>query len=148
MTQINLDQLLTMLKSMGVEKKDIEAALANFSEPSPNTSSNESTGEFILNKSKLNKKNKLISKENKFESFIQDLDKNISSAEKQELDMAKKFDQENVSIINSRRRPFSKISAVCRCCNKKEDVNPSLCTKDENGSIRYKCNGCSTRVCE
>jgi hypothetical protein len=39
-----------------------------------------------------------------------------------------------------RARKFSKISAICRVCGKKEEVNPALITDSID---RYKCNKCS-----
>jgi hypothetical protein len=40
-----------------------------------------------------------------------------------------------------RARKFAKISAICRVCGKKEEVNPALITDSID---RYKCNKCST----
>jgi hypothetical protein len=40
-----------------------------------------------------------------------------------------------------RARKFSKVSAICRVCGKKEEVNPALITDSID---RYKCNKCST----
>lgn len=41
----------------------------------------------------------------------------------------------------SRSRSYQPVTATCRVCGRKEEVNPSLITE---GAARYKCNKCST----
>jgi hypothetical protein len=62
--------------------------------------------------------------------------------------MEKRMHKEDVEIDKKlivqppvpRSRPFNLVSATCRVCGKKENVNPVLITDSLD---RYKCNKCS-----
>lgn len=157
MTKIDLEQLMSVLKGLGIvdeEQADKLYITLNTDDNDPEEepeNKSDTNGEFIINKNKVKKSGgskKLKKVKNGFDAFIKNLNKNITASEKSELERAAKFDRENPTQIKSSRRKFEKITVTCRCCHKTESVSPMLCSKDSDGSIKYKCNNCSTKVCE
>lgn len=158
MTKIDLEQLMSVLQGLGLlDAEQTKKVISSLSEKDDTEiveeKSNVDSAEFIINKNKPKRggkstKGRKKKATNQFDNFIKNLDKNATASERSELERASKFDKENPNIVRSRRRKFEKISATCRCCHKTEVVSPALCTKDTDGSIKYKCNSCSTRSCE
>ena len=133
MDNINLDpqqiqQMILLLQAM-LPKQDPEQTNANSQETSfevvksPKVSKSRKSSESTSS-------SKFV-RPNKFEDMPE------IKMHKEDIALDKKL---SVLPPVPRARKFSKISAICRVCGKKEEVNPALITDSID---RYKCNKCS-----
>jgi putative cell wall-binding protein len=107
--------------------------------PKPSADNNQETSFEVVKTPKVSKSKKPIEstssskfvRPNKFEDMPE------IKMHKEDIALDKKL---SVLPPVPRARKFSKVSAICRVCGKKEEVNPALITDSID---RYKCNKCS-----